>query len=289
MLHRTLFPLLAMTLLVCLASPLAEARSSRLPGTGGVHQLEGAAGGGLVPWALIAGLGSDRAIGGSGYYSRVEVSDFRLDSYGVAAGLYDRVEFSLARMDLDIGGTVPGESLRMDIAGVKLRVAGDAIYDQDRWLPQLALGLQYKRSRDFEFVPAALGARDRSGIDVYASATKLWLGGVFGRNLLLNGTLRATRANQLGLLGFGGDLGSHYRWMPEVSAAVFLHERLAIGAEYRRKPDQLGVFREQAFSDAFVAWIPDKHASLTLAWVDLGNIADKPRQRGWYLSLQLGF
>ncbi len=283
-------PMLALAVLMsAFASLPVEARSSRLPGTGGVQQLEGAAGGGLTPWALIAGLGSNRALGGSGYFTRVEVSDFRLDSYGVAAGLYDRVELSLARMDLDIDGTVPGESLRADIAGVKLRVLGDAIYDQDTWLPQLAVGLQYKRSRDFDFIPAALGARDRSGIDAYASATKLWLGGAFGRNLLLSGTLRATRANQLGLLGFGGDLGGHYRWMPELSAAVFLHERLAVGAEYRRKPDQLGVFREHAFSDVFVAWIPDKHASVTLARVDLGNIADKPQQRGWYLSVQLVF
>ena len=35
----------------------------RLDGTGAVTQIEGAAGGGLVPWALIGGLGTDDQIG----------------------------------------------------------------------------------------------------------------------------------------------------------------------------------------------------------------------------------
>jgi Protein of unknown function (DUF3034) len=38
-----------------------------------------------------------------------------------------------------------------------------------------------------------------------------------------------------------------------------------------------------------VAWFPSRHLSATLAWVDLGNVANKPSQRGWYLSLQAVF
>lgn len=63
-------------------------------------------------------------------------------------------------------------------------------------------------------------------------------------------------------------------------------DRVALGAEYRQKPDNLSVFREDDFSDVFVAWFPSKYMSVTAAWADLGTIADKKNQRGLYLSLQ---
>jgi hypothetical protein len=46
-----------------------------------------------------------------------------------------------------------------------------------------------------------LGAKSDTGVDYYASASKLFL----AQSLLINGTLRMTKANQMGLLGFGGD------------------------------------------------------------------------------------
>jgi hypothetical protein len=55
------------------------------------------------------------------------------------------------------------------------------------------------------------------------------------------------------------------------------------------KPDNLSVFAEDDFWDAFVAFMPFKNVSLTLAHADLGNIADKANQRGWYASLQASF
>ena len=38
-----------------------------------------------------------------------------------------------------------------------------------------------------------------------------------------------------------------------------------------------------------MAWAPSKHVSLTLAYVDLGNIVIADNQRGVYASLQMGF
>lgn len=261
----------------------------RLLGTGGVMQVEGAAGGGLVPWAVIAGLGTDRQTGASAFCTRVDPDDFQLDVCGAAVGVRDRVEISYARQKFDLGTTVPGESIAQDIWGIKARLFGDAVFDQDRWWPQVALGLQYKRNRDFDFVPALLGARDDTGIDVYLSATKVYLGGLAGRNVIATATLRGTRANQLGLLGFGGDRGNGYQLVGEVSAGVFVTDHLVLGAEYRQKPDLLTVFPEDDFWDAWVAWIPHKSVSVTAAWANLGQVADKTSQDGWYLSLQAGF
>ena len=41
--------------------------------------------------------------------------------------------------------------------------------------------------------------------------------------------------------------------------------------------------------DVFAAWFIDKHVSATLAYVQLGRIAQQPSQSGVYLSLQAGF
>jgi hypothetical protein len=100
-------------------------------------------------------------------------------------------------------------------------------------------------------------------------------------------TVRRTRANQFGLLGFGGAENA-YRWEPELSAAVFLTDALLFGAEYRSKPDNLQPLHEDSAQDIFIAWGPSKNISLVLSWADLGRIATKSAQRGLYASLWLG-
>jgi hypothetical protein len=258
----------------------------RLLGTWGVSQIEGAAGGGLTPWALIAGSGSRNQVAatafGSGWRSQ---GGFKLQAAGAAVGVYDTLELSAATWRFGLGDTVPGETIRMDTFGAKWRFWGDVVQDQDRWAPQLALGVQHKINHDMT-VPTALGARRGQDTELYLSATKLWLGGLAGRNLLLNLTVRSTRANQFGLLGFGGDRGDRRQLKLEGSAAVLLRDDLALGVEWRNKPDRLSVFREQGAADVFAAWFPSRHLSATLGWVNLGQVANKSSQRGGYLSLQ---
>ena len=281
--------------LIILLLSTAVARADRLPepggrllATGGVTQIEGAAGGGLVPWALIAGYGTRDQVGLTVYYTAADPTDFRLRAAGLAIGIHDRLELSVAQQRFGLGSTVPGEFITQDLVGLKLRLVGDAVFDQDRWWPQLAAGLMYKRNGDMT-VPRLLGAQRQSDTDFYLAATKLYLAGLLGRNVLLNATVRATRANQLGLLGFGGDKNDAYQAMGEVSGGVFLHDRVLLGAEYRQKPDNLSAFREQDFYDVFVAYFPAKRASITAAYTQFGQIADKQDQKALYLSLQLGF
>ena len=259
--------------------------------TGGVSSIDGAAGGGLTPWATIGTYATEGEFGASGFVTRVKTQRYRPDVIGVGVGIGDRVELSLARQVFDADAAVPGATLRLDIVGVKLRVAGDAVLDADRWMPQVAVGVEMKRvdpGSDVGGVLDAAGAR-RGGVDYYLSATKLFL----GQGVLVNGTLRATKANQNGLLGFGSAERRYYRFEPEVSLAWLLRKDLAVGAEYRVKPDNLAfagaAFREQAWRDLFIAWAPNKTVSGTLAWVDLGNIVGHARQSGWYGSLQLAY
>ncbi len=265
-------------------------RSGKLLLTGGVTQIEGSAGGGLTPWAVIAGYGTRDQIGGNAFYTRVNLDDYQLDSFGMAVGIQDRVELSIAKQTLDtqnvgaVLGLGSGFTISQDIYGVKVKLFGDAVVDQDRWLPQISVGLQHKHNNRGDLV-RAIGAKDNVGTDVYVSATKLLL----EHSLLLNGTLRYTEANQLGLLGFGGDRRDGYRLHYEGSAALLLSRKLAVGAEFRSKPDNLNIADEELAWDVFLAWAPSKHVSVTVAYVDLGNIVIADNQRGLYASLQFGF
>jgi hypothetical protein len=269
------------------AAPAAQA-GDRLEWTGAVTQIEGVAGGGLVPWALIGGLGTDAQVGASAFVTYVSTQDFRLRAGGASVDVDDRVELSAARQRFDAGSVVPGLTLGQDIAGLKVRLAGDAVFAPDEWMPQVALGAEWKRTLDFHQVPQAVGAARGEDVDLYIAATKVYFAAIDGRNVILDATLRRTRANQFGLLGFGGD-GSVYTWAPELSAGIWPTEDVLLGAEYRAKPHNLSAFGENGAEDAFLAWAPLKYFTVTAAWVDLGSIAGKPIQRGVYISMWLGY
>ncbi|HEY5799232.1 MAG TPA: DUF3034 family protein [Burkholderiaceae bacterium] len=293
----TLFKLAA--LCAALASTPALAQNApdmgKLLATGGVSQVEGAAGGGLTPWALIAGYGTRDSYGANAHYTNVATQDYRLATSGVAVGLADRVELSFARQDFT-GSLSPLNNLkiRQDVFGLKVKLAGDAVYGQDSALPQIAVGAMVKRNKGIKGLEGlgitratGLGAKDNNGVDLYVSATKLLL----SHSLLVNGTLRYTKANQMGLLGFGGDKGDKREAMLEGSVAYLLNRQWVAGLEYRMKPRNLGVDPEKDYYDAFVAWFPNKHFSVTAAYAVLGDITvfNPKRQRGLYLSVQAGF
>lgn len=282
------------------ALPPAQADTGKLLLTSGVSSIDGAAGGGLSPWALTGTYATERQTGFSAYATRALSQDYALNSHGLAFGMNDRLEITLAQQRFDTGPTgvalgLPGLALRQDILGVKYRVAGEAILDSDNALPQIALGLLHKRSDAGGLRPtlAAAGAKAH-GTDLYAAFSKLFL----AQGILVNGTLRWTEANQNGLLGFGSQRRSRPQLMPELSVAWLPHRHLAIGVEYRKKPDNLnhilgpGVLQEDDWKDIFVAWAPSKHLSLTAAYVALGRVAPPfvtRKQHAFYLSLQAAY
>lgn len=271
--------------------PPAGLSRGKLLLTQGVSSIDGAAGGGLTPWAVIGSYATEHEVAGTAFVTRVTLPDYALTTYGAAIGISDRVEVSFARQEFNASVVVPDTTLKLDIAGLKVKVAGDAILEADTWIPQVALGLEYKHLNPGEAVGGVLDsvAAKRDGVDFYVTATKLFL----APGVLVNGTLRATRANQNGLLGFGSADKKSYSWEPEISLAKLLRKDLAVGVEYRFKPNNLGFagapFEEQDWKDIFIAWAPSKHVSLTGAWVDLGNIVGHEKQHGAYVSLQLAF
>ncbi|MDQ0463864.1 hypothetical protein QO010_001635 [Caulobacter ginsengisoli] len=290
---RRLGTLLALGLGLLAADPCRAGEvvnGGKLLLTGGVTTLEGSGGGGLATWATITGYETPEGIGANVHATYVRTPDYEFRAYGAAVGLYDRVELSYTRQEFDTGdtgallGLGKGFAFGQDVYGAKLRVVGDALYDQDRLLPQIAVGVQHKRAGQGAII-AAVGGRNDSGTDYYVAATKVLL----DKSLVLNGTVRMTKANQTGLLGFGGNKDDGYSAQFEGSAGWLVSRRLLIGGEYRSKPDNLAGLKEDDWFDLFAAYAINKTVSVTVGYADLGEIATFDGQRGLYLSLQAGF
>lgn len=264
--------------------------SGRLLLTQGVSNIEGASGGGLASWAVISGYETNDAIGGNAHFTYVNLPAYTVRDFGGSMGFFNRLEVSYTRLQLDTGptggklGIGNGYTFNEDIFGAKVRLFGDVVYDQDSLLPQVAVGAQYKHSNNGG-LDKALGAKHLDGVDFYVAATKLFLNDA----LVVNTTLRLTKANQVGLLGFGGDLGNSYRPEFEGSVGYLLTRRFVIGGEYRTKPSNLGFAKEDNWFDVFGAYALNKNLSITLAYANLGSIATFKNQDGVYVSVQAGF
>lgn len=262
---------------------------SRLLATGGVSAVEGEGGGGLAAWALITGYGTRDGVGINVHETYVGLPDYQLLAPGISVGLFDRLELSYAWQAFDSEATGAalglgqGFTFHQSIYGAKLKLVGDVVYDQDTWLPQIAIGVQHKEN-DRGSVIRAVGGKGAVGTDFYLSATKLFL----AQSLLLDATWRATKANQFGILGFGGDKHDDYSAQFEGSLAYLVSRNFAVGGEIRTKPSNLGVAREGAAFDIFAAYFLNKNLSFTLGYADLGNIVLHDHQDGVYLSLQAG-
>jgi len=117
------------------AAPAAPATSGKLLLTGG-----------LTPWAVIGGYGTASQLGANAHATYVHTQNYALTTYGALVGVANRVEFSIARQafdtrdvgwQLDLGS---GFKFNMDTIGAKVRLFGDAVPDQDTWIPQVSAG-----------------------------------------------------------------------------------------------------------------------------------------------------
>ena len=277
--HRLIFIFLS-TVAGLLTSSWANAETSKVIATGGATTIEGSAGGGIVPWAVINGYASSDQWSLTAMKSDVYVDDFTLHSVGASLSIDNRFELSIAKQTFELD-TLGGE-LGQDIIGIKYKLMGEVLYTA---MPQVSAGMLYKKVDDFA-LPQAVGADSDWGLDAYLAASKVYFDAIAGRNLVANLTIRATKANQTGLLGFGAIDNNDYQWMAEASLALLLSDNVAIGYEYKQKPSQLDFAKEQDWQDIFVAWFVNKHVSVVGAYVDLGSIAGFKQQRGWYMSVE---
>ena len=98
-LRHLIAPLMAASL--ALGMNTAFAATGKLLLTGGVSSVDGAAGGGITPWALVGSNATEGEVGVSAFPTHSRKRDYGLD-----------------------------------VPGLKARIAGDAVLDSDRWTPQ---------------------------------------------------------------------------------------------------------------------------------------------------------
>jgi hypothetical protein len=267
-----------------------------------VTQVEGQAGGGIVPWGLLSG--------GKPTVSAtwVDTGDYTLSSVALQGSIAKWVELSYAKITFDTGrhpkhDGLTGTSLNqhgewllgkvdVDVLGAKVKVL-----DMNDTMPAVAVGLQFKKTNVTDTFLNAMGADD-TGVDVYVAATKVMPIGK--RKLLLNGTLRATKGNQIGILGFGSKWEDGYSATLETSIGAFLNDKTVVGVEYRMKPDNIDPLREDDWGDLFFAYFPTPNMAIVAAAAIFGDIAGAEHmnvggnnfgldQRGLYLQVQANF
>lgn len=264
-----------------------------------VTNVEGSAGGGLVPWALLHPQGPLVS------YTNVNVNDYKIQSVAVAGTIANMVELSLAKQMVNAPtvGTALGLDNRIDMTtfGVKVKLVD---MGKDNAVPQIAIGVQAKSASGaiLDALQTAGAISGKSGTDWYAAATKFVTVG--GKKVVLNGTLRATKANTMGVLGFGGGTinnNNNYKWEPEVSAGAFVADNVVLGAEYRAKPNNIGQaafgIQEKGAWDIFMAYFVNKNMAITAAYANLGQVGPSrtavgtmaAKQDGLYLQLQASF
>lgn len=301
--------------------------------TGGVGMIDGAGGGGITPWATITGYGTRDGINGGIRYTYANLPDYSLNALGVAFGFYDRLELSYTRQTLPTGTTFDtvglildllngagtgiepfNTTIKMDVYGAKIRLFGDAVYNSQSLIPQVAIGGFYKVNKN-EALLKTLQANKAEDWEGYVAATKIF----FPISTLFNVTARYTSANQTGLTGFGGGDENEKEIRFEGSIAHLLNKRTAIGVEYAQHGDNLDgrsialgnadltpitdllgglglnigdtltQLDESDWVDVFFAYAPTKNLSITAAYAMLGNITLTPDQHGFYLSLHATF
>src|SRR3569833_1209554 len=247
---------------------LLGADSGKLHLTAGFSDLEGAGGGGLVPLAFITGYGSNQSWGANAHFTNIQLRNLHLFTYGVAVGALDRLKLSATRQQLDItSGPLDGLGVMQDVYGLKVKMFGDAIYGQDSFLPQVSVGAQYKHNdgiKQGEAVglagvinPQQLGAQAEHSTDFYLALTKVFL----GESVLVNAVVRETKANQFGLLGFGGDRHRGYSTKPEGTVAYLVSLWLSVGGKNRTKPHKQKNEKHGNGWTLFVGWSPTKNLS----------------------------
>ncbi len=280
--------------------------------------IEGAGGGGLNPWALIANGSSKKAVTPAVFGTYGTTPNYDVYSAGINLSIshYAEVYYAhqymglpqalTATLNAGAGTILPADvvnvnSIEQDIIGGKLQV-----YKGNGAIPAFAVGMNYHLTS--EPIPLSLGAH-ANGADFYVAGTGIYP--LFGSHIILNGDVYVTRANYLGLLGQGGIGHRSYTAQGGASVGYFVAKDVVVGAEWRSFPgDNLlaaqsylqttladpGVNLKQSdWYDGFIAYMPNPKFSVVAALLDLGNMASIPghsvnaNQNGFYLSMSAAF
>lgn len=257
-----------------------------------ITNIDGQAGGGLVPWALLSSGTLNVAI------TNLATPNLNVNSVAINTSFANRVEVSVAHNMLGIGGMSNPSNVDNYGIKVKLNDMGDA-------MPQFAIGAVYKHASG-TLVDALASKTGALGLGVSTSSTDLYVTASkivnMGKTVLFNVAVRGSKANELGFLGFGGGNATGaktgYSVLPEVSAEIFAAENVILGAEYRAQADNsvaatAGALHTNAAYDLHIVYVANKNLALTAAYTNLGVVAPgvlgSGKQNGLLVQGQVSF
>lgn len=163
--------------------------------------------------------------------------------------LFDRIELGFGFNQLDLHDLpadimtatsvdIEDSLVHMYNANARLSLLKEGDFGKS-WIPALTFGYHYKINDDVDDIDTRLGGaltaagiEDDKGYDLTLYASKML--NLFPRPVLINVGARSTDAAHIGLLGFTGNR----KLVFEGNVVVFATDRLALGAEYRQKPNE---------------------------------------------------
>ena len=164
-----------------------------------------------------------------------------------------------------------------------------------KWIPAITGGVHYKvndgissinRNLGGALTSIGLGYNQGADFTLYASKLITFL----PRPVLINVGGRATRAAELGLLGFSQD----YSFLFEGNVAVFLTDWLILAAEYRQQPHNYtpipGVVNKSGdWWTIDLAWVVNKNLTIAGGYGHFGEVANQPANGVWGLTAKYEF
>ena len=323
--------LLASSLLV----PFGQSAFANIP----LLNIEGEGGGAIVPWAYTSNASKDGGVGMPAASIWTWVSDsYTINFWPVAVSIGDRIELGFAYQNLDIstlksdlrddsyvalGGAARLDAELDNLQMITAHAKFQFVKESENW-PAMAVSVSYKKALDVDELDdnlsddarAVLGAGapkvlkymgvdDDDGFEVNLMATKLWKTKI---PLLTAFNLRYTQANQLGFLGFSDDWSLN----PEFTLAILPESNVAIGVEFRYKPDELKSvndylnangggavaatgnlndysFKEDHFVDFFVAYLPTPNLTIAAGVANIGNVVHRDTKAIWAFNVNYDF
>jgi hypothetical protein len=268
-----------------------------------IFTIEGEGGGGLTPWAYLTNPPKDGALFGKPAVgaSYIFPTNFQLSLYHINETIGDRLELGFTRTIYDTS-QVTGQNGTLE-AGVQEVV-------MDTWHAKVVLvsaSVEFKDNKDIALLNDRLGGAlalagldDDNGVDYVVSVTKLFKSTPLGMPVLCNLSGRYSEAYQTGYLGFVDD----GNFLPEISIAVLPESNVAVGFEYRWKPDEMDdisaavlgltgankvTLQEDDWADFFIAYFPTPGLSITGAIVNFGNLVDRKVNSGLYMNMKYDF
>lgn len=283
------------------SEPAVSEKAPPLP----LHTIEGVGGLLITPIAYLVNPGPQGTVFGLPSFSTtyVKANQQNVEAFGVTETLFGRVELGYSPNRFGLGTL--GNSVQ-HATGIQLNRSDVFLHNLNArvlvlpensfglgFLPAITAGVHFKINDGIASINdqlgqalTSIGYTHKNGVDFTLTATKAFPN-VFNRTLLITTGLRLSKAAQLGYVGFGDT----YNATVEANAAYSLTPWLWLAGEFRQKTNPYSsignlVRPETNWWTVGLAYVANKHATVTAGYGYLGNVLDTRQNKGWALQVK---